>query len=217
MPLAALLAVKRRWHAVTGFCLAGAALAVISVGLVGWSGVMDYVKLVSWMDRVHYTIAPANMANIRGLAETASGFAPAVRPNLFIVPLISLALYAWAVFLWKGEWQPRSAAFDLAFSHTVVVSLLLSYHLYTHDLILLIIPLVIIFECVIRGRTRSPVALPGFLISLFVVYSSVPMIRLLKADQFAWAAIALFALALLLAIEIACTTEKDMRLMESLA
>jgi hypothetical protein len=201
-PLAALLLLKRRWGAVLGFGTAAVLLGMISLALVGWSGLTDYLRLLSWMDRSHYTIVPVRMANLRGLAETLSGFGPLGQMTSLAVLAICVVFYAWSVLLWKGDWEPKNPQFDLAFSHMVIASLLLSYHLYVHDLMLLVIPLVLMMNHVLSERTQAALVRPIFLILLPMFYCSLGALWLLKKDLFAWAAIALIALALVMAKEI---------------
>ncbi len=201
LPLGAFLFLKRRWGAVLGFGLMGCVLTMISLAIVGWSGVIDYLHLLSWMDRIHYAIVPANMANIRGLAEGLSGFSPASQTTNLVVLLICISLYGWSVLLWKGDWDPTQRCFDLAFSHMIVVSLLLSYHLNVHDLVLLVIPLVVMTNDVFL-TTQAALVRPAFLTLLLMFYCPFAALWLLKKDLFAWAAVALIALALVIAKEI---------------
>ncbi len=202
LPLAALLFLKRRWRAVLGFGLTACVLALISVAMVGGSGLIQYLHLLSWMDRTHYTIVPANMANIRGLAETLSGFSLASQTTDLIVAAICIFFYGWSVSLWKGDWDTEGRRFDLVFSHMVIVSLLLSYHLYVHDLILLVIPLVLMTNDVLTERTQATLVRPAFLALLLLFYCSFAALWLLKRELFAWMAVALIVLALVIAKEI---------------
>jgi len=154
LPLATLLFLKRRWRSVLGFGLTGCLLAMISLAIVGGSGPVEYLRLLSWMDQTHYTTLPSRMANIRGLAETLSGFVPPGQMINLIVLAICIPLYAWSVLLWKGDWDPNTPRFDLAFSHMMIATLLLSYHLYVHDLTLLVIPLLLMTNDVLSEKTQ---------------------------------------------------------------
>jgi len=182
---------------------------MISLAIVGWSGLIEYFRLLSWMDRTHYTIVPANMANIRGAAETLIGFGPASQTTNLVMLMIYISFYAWSVLLWKGDWDPNKPRFDLAFSHMIVASLLLSYHLYVHDLMLLVIPLVLMTNDVLLERTQAALVRPAFLVLLLVFYCSLAALWLLKKDLFAWASLALVGLALVLAKEISERNKRE--------
>lgn len=209
LPIAAFLLLKRRWRAVFGFGITASVLAVISLAIVGWGGVINYFNLLAWMDRTHYAIALGKMANLRGVVATLIRLNPSSQISNLIVLMISVCLFAWSVYLWKGEWEPTKPRFDLAFSHMTVVSLLLSYHLYVYDLILLVIPLVLVANYVLLEKAQSALVLPAFLVLLLGFYCSIAAIWLLKNDLFAWAVIALISLALVLAKEISERNKQD--------
>jgi hypothetical protein len=210
LPLAALLSLKRRWRAVFAFAATATVLALISFAIVGWTGFVNFFHLLSWLDRSNYTIFPASMANIRGLAEIFMGrLDSSFRLSNLLLLMIYVPLFAWAVVLWKGEWDPAKAVFDLGFCHLAVTALLLSHHLYVHDLMLLVIPLVLMLNYVLAGRTHAMSVRVGFLTLVLLFYCSIAGIWLLKQNLFAWVAVALLVFALIVAKEIQLTRKAE--------
>jgi hypothetical protein len=168
--------------------------------MIGWTGFAGFFQLISWMEQTHYTVQPASMANIRGLTALA-GLDSRLAGTTVILLTIYLGLFLWAVLLWKGEWKPARIQFDLAFAHLIVVSLLVSHHLYAHDLTLLLIPLALMFNHVSRGCSRALWAGRAFLVLLLLFYAPLAPMWLMRENLFAWVAAALIGLAVIIARE----------------
>ena len=141
LPTLLVLVMLKRWRVLTGFLAGSVALLVVSLAVVGRSGLESYARLIieasSWIERKG--IYPSQMHNLRaqfyvwfyqdhpGVANVLTGLASVV--------LLALLLRSW-----KGEWDPGSARFGLKFSLLVTVSLLVSPHLNLHDLSCLLLP-----------------------------------------------------------------------------
>ncbi len=135
-PMACFLLYKRCWRATTSFIVTGAALAGISIALVGWNGVRDYTGLLQLVDRLEYGIVPANMANIRGLLETV--FAPNRSLQSSAILLLSSALLLfWSLYCCTAYFDSSNQLFDIEFSLILAVTPLTSYYIYAQDLTLL--------------------------------------------------------------------------------
>jgi hypothetical protein len=200
LPIAAVLSVKCRLRAMLGFGITAFGLAAVSLAMIGWTGFAGFFQLISWMEQTHYTLQPASMANIRGLAALA-GLDSRLAGTTVILLTIYLGLFLWAVLLWKGEWKPARIQFELAFAHLIVVSLLVSHHLYPHDLTLLLIPLTLMFNHASNGCSRALWAGRAFLVLLLLFYAPLAPMWLMKENLFAWVAAALIGLAVIIARE----------------
>jgi hypothetical protein len=66
LPTAGALVVARRWHSLAVFTITGVILVAISLGMVGWQGVFDFVSILRSMEDYSFIIHPANMPNVRG-------------------------------------------------------------------------------------------------------------------------------------------------------
>jgi hypothetical protein len=208
LPIAILLLVKRRWCSVRAFVATGACLVALSSAMIGWRGVIAYVNLLSWMDQTHYTIYPRNMANVHGFVETLLGLShPGIVSNLLIAT-ISVALFIWCVGQWRGEWEPSDPLFDLRFSHLIVVTLLISYHAYAYDLILLTLPLVLSLRYVAMKASRSRLFVPPLLV-ISILFCFPLVIHVVDETHYlAWVSLWMFLLAVILSVEITGLCEK---------
>ena len=113
-----------------GKYMTGGALAVVSLAMVGQQGVFDLAAILKSMGNYTFVVRPALMPNVRGLSN-----ALALGGNFeatLTTAVISLALYALCLYIWRGKFDVGSSGFDLKFSLTLVTTVLISYHLYAH-------------------------------------------------------------------------------------
>lgn len=200
LPIALILAIKRRWSVVLPFVAVGGVLVGASIAMTGWPGAVQYVRLLSWMNQTHYTIEPLHMPNLRGLLEnfTSIGIPPGF---IFLMTAVASigALYS-SVRQWKSGGTMKDPLFDLSFSHAVITTLLVSYHLYVHDLSLLAIPLVTLLNHGMAEGRNAVMARNAILVALIVM--SLPVVSwLLTLRLMSWVAIGLSLLAVVLSRE----------------
>lgn len=148
VPIAVILAVRWGWRFVRGF--GGGAIAALGVSalLVGRHGVGMLVAL----------LRDGSLATNQGAAaQAASTVFPAQMPTLYSlvyvvtrgmqVPRVAfgvtmvLSAIVVAVCAWLARREERE---EVAFSVAVLCGLLVSYHLYLHDLTLLVLPLALL-------------------------------------------------------------------------
>lgn len=201
VPIAVVFALKRRWEVVLPFVGAGGFLVCISILMTGWSGALQYIRLLSWINQTHYAIDPLNMANLRGLFENLSHIMGIPRVILFVMTAAgSILTVYWSSLQWKEHGFSSNSMFDLFFSHLVATTLLASYHLYIHDLTLLLIPLVALLNHGMTERPGAAVARNAVLLALVVF--SVPWVSLFfPLRRMSWAALGLLAIAAILSYE----------------
>lgn len=206
LPLAVLLLVKRRWISVRAFIFTGLALVAVSSAMIGWSGVISYVKFLSWINRTHYAIYPGNMANVHGFVEAVLGFSHPGAVSSPLIGVISVALFIWCLSRWRGGWEPTDPLFDLRFSHLIVITLLISYHAYVYDLTLLALALVLS----LRFAAIKPATSTVFLAPLLMVSAAFcfPLVLHIVDDTklMAWVSLLIFFLAFILSIEITASS-----------
>lgn len=177
---------KRRWRFLAGF-LAGAALAVgISVWITGINGSRQYIQLLSLLS-AHPAVGYINlflMPNVRGFLLTLLAghgvtlrefniFSAAVSVLLLIVPLLTFC----------GE--ENSERFELWFGLNLTIALLVSPHLYWHDLTLLLLPTFLAANALLKGGMRMNFTLAAAIILTFLFAGAWPVwpayIEVLKA------------------------------------
>jgi glycosyl transferase family 87 len=154
LPFVAVFFVKRRWKTVVPFLIVAFLLGVVSLGLVGWGGVEDWVHLI-WRENQNLpigneftdrTIVPEAMGNLRGFLYAM--LAGRMSPGLLdlVVGACSAALLIWSFTKWTPEQVSSERGFELLLALNLIITLLVSYHLYMHDLALISLPILIVFS-----------------------------------------------------------------------
>jgi len=202
LPMAGALLVARRWNTVGVFSITGIILVVVSVGMVRWQGVLDFVSILRMMDRYSYIIFPANMPNIRGLLYDIFQTGNLESVLIPAAVAVSAVLFGLCMYLWRGEFDVLDPAFDLKFSLTIVTTVLISYHLYPHDLFPVALSLILIFRHV-NADDAIHGALPTvFFVLLLIVFLPIVPRYLIDAKSFGWGALPSLLLYVVLTHEI---------------
>jgi len=153
--MALVMLYRQRWRAILGLSVTGLLLLVISLLTVGINGIRSYLALTRQMGAWQgmYSLSPGPMSNVRGtvyrLGQLYQSWGGSqLSPTLLtaLTALLSALLLVLVLRVWRRSWDPASPAFDLQFSHAVIGSLLLSPHLYDHDLILLVLVGVLLYR-----------------------------------------------------------------------
>lgn len=196
VPIGVLFLLWRRWRFSLGFACSVAATVCASLWLTGRSQCLLYVRsLISMgvsstiIDQIKYGINPIQMANLRGLV---AGVAGPLLPHFwiqFITISISLAALLWAAVRGRAV-KCGTDALGLA----ITVATAVSYHLYIHDMSVLLIPVILMLDRFIdaestgdssgRSATRGSVvmfAAPAFMsvAPLHFYLVSVPLLAFL--------------------------------------
>ena len=144
VPLVLLLMFWKRRRVGAGFAVVAFLLALLSLALVGWNGLVEYPALVFQVVRSPGLgrVLPELMPNLRGLVEGWPLNIPAAALSCIVIAA-SVGLLAFA------GWKTRSAVprhFNVQFSLAVVVAVLIAWHTNGHDLSLLVLPLLLLAD-----------------------------------------------------------------------
>lgn len=152
LPVIAVVVLLRRWNMIAGFAVTAAALGGISAAVVGWGEVMNYPRRLLQISHMQAATAmnPKIMPNLRGVIASLAGDGDFAH---VLIALLSLALVAWVAWRWKAD--TRQPDFELGFGLTLVVAVMVSYHLMAHDLSVLLLPLLLAAEWLLRERARG--------------------------------------------------------------
>lgn len=202
LPLLGILFMHRRWTSILGFLSVGLLLAAISLAMVGPDGLMGLATL--WLPMINrgHVVWPELMTNLRGLIYVVlqpAGLTEA--PNVLTL-VFSVITYVTALQLWPRSAEEKGELFDLRFAAAVVMTALVSFHSYSYDGTLLVIPLIIMLNQILKVPGPSPVRhrlFLGLVIAWFVPW--VPNV-LLHAALLAWWALPLPIFFALIAVEI---------------
>jgi hypothetical protein len=202
LPMAGAFLVARRWHTLTVFIIMGAILTAVSLAMVGWKGVFDLVSILGSMHNYSYIIFPANMPNIRGLLYVllqAGNFEMLIG---VVTVVLSLGIYGLCLYLWRGEHDVLDPSFDMKFSLTIVSTVLIGYHLYSHDLFPLMLSLVLFFRYISSGSASNWAISRAFFFLMIILFLPVVPRYLIEIKSFGWGALPVLALYMLLGLEI---------------
>jgi hypothetical protein len=120
-----------------------------------------------------------------------------------VTVMLSLGIYGLCLYLWRGEYDVLDPGFDLKFSITIVSTVLIGYHLYSHDLFPLMLSLVLFFRYILSGSASDPVISRAFFLLLLILFFPVvPRYLLIEVKSFGWGAIPVLTLYVLLSLEI---------------
>ena len=202
LPLLGILFMHRRWASVLGFTSVGLLLAAISLVMVGQDGLMGLVRL--WLPMINrgHVVWPELMTNVRGLVYMILQPAGLTEATNALTVVFSVATYAATLQLWPPDAEEKDDLFDLRFAAAVVMTALVSFHSYSYDGTLLVIPLVIMLNHVLKASGPYPLRHRIFLALLIAWF--VPLVPnvLLRGALLAWWAVPLPILFAVIAIEI---------------
>jgi hypothetical protein len=150
IPLVLLYLLWKRWALVRGFACSGAAMLAISLWMVGVAGFSRYlhsllsssVGLSSGLE-TRLGIHPSAMTNLRGLFYGLFNS----RMSPFSVQIILVATSI-VVLVWAATRPP-------SFSLAITAAVLVSYHCFADDAILLLIPLSVWIGEFLRGIANN--------------------------------------------------------------
>lgn len=148
LPVMAVVLLRRRWRVVAGFAVTALTLAAVSVAVAGRQ-VLKYPQELLQISQAQGAAAmnPRVMPNLRGVVSSLAGEGHLAHA---LIALISLALVGLAAWKWKAA--PQQPGFALGFALTLAVAVMVSYHMMAHDLSVLLIPLLLAAEWLLRQR-----------------------------------------------------------------
>jgi hypothetical protein len=172
LPFAFILLLRRRWRVIGGFLVSAGAEFAASWALVGWKQLVFYPRYIWQIDRTLYTgvIIPEGMPNLRGLIM--GWHEPAVLHfwlQLTVI-LASAVLVIWGVRQWRTGELFDSDHWNTGFSIAMLVTFLVCYHGYAQDMSILLLPLLLIADRMLRQETAVELKISLFLMFLTPLY-----------------------------------------------
>jgi glycosyl transferase family 87 len=156
LPLALIFLFRAQIRVLAGFAISAIAVFIASVAAVGWHDTLNYPRYVWKLSQQHAigAITPVNMPNVRGLLD------PLFSGYHIVVPIVSVAVALFLSYLAARVWNrlsdnakiPDVVATDLGFSFAVIVTVLVSYHLYAYDATLALLPIIVLSGLVLSDR-----------------------------------------------------------------
>lgn len=131
VPMALIFVLRRQWRFVGGFAISAAALGIFSWASVGWSGLIDYARLLTRVGSNPHNISlgsAVDMPTLQGLAYALGGKHLGSTGLNVVVALLSIALLACVSLKWQ-----HGRDFDLMFAAALAASLLSGSHMFAQD------------------------------------------------------------------------------------
>jgi hypothetical protein len=201
LPLLGILALRRKWQCVIAFLTVALLLAAISLGMVGRNGLLGLLSLWSPMIHRGHVVWPELMTNLRGLIYITLNLLNVSALTNALTLIASVLVYTVTIRLWSGETR-RSELFDLSFALAIVATALVSFHLYSYDATMLIIPLIIMVNQVLKDPETHPAKERILFTVLFVLFFPLLPNLLLMTGLLAWWALPLPVLFGIIAVAV---------------
>ncbi len=153
LPFVFPLLLAGRKRLVLGFISMAAFLVAVSLAVAGWRGLVSYPNYVWFTERdlkYVWNMPHGNIANLRGMVRALFGALPPSLPNILLF-FASASLLAAVTYIWRKAWRSKAPCPPLAFAMGLVATVLLSYHIYVHDLSVLFLAILIVGEFLAGG------------------------------------------------------------------
>jgi hypothetical protein len=154
LPFVFPLVLLRRQKFLAGFFSVAVLLVLLGLFAIGWKGSLSY-PLYVWAGENNqsyvWNSSVGNVANVRGIVAS---LCPSTEPRLRIVLILlcSAILLAGITYAWRKAILPDAVCPELAFALGLVATVLLSYHIYVHDLSVLFLAALIVLEVLLSSR-----------------------------------------------------------------
>ena len=175
VPIVLLFVIWKRRRVALGFAAVAILLALVSLGLVGEEGLLFYPKYVMQVvSETKFGAVPTSLLpNLHGLVLGWPGPLSGTL-GMFLAALGSVMLFAFAAL--KGWASSQRGQFELQFSLAIVVSGLIAWQTNSHDLSLLVLPLVLIADYCLRPARPEPVSMSEALSRFALLLPVLPLL-----------------------------------------
>ncbi len=150
LPFALICLLRGKWRMMAGFASTALLLGVISIATVGFAGALAYLHLLLDIARhsanpAYATVRPWTMPTIQGsLGALLGNHVQSVWINTAVAVVSGLLLLLTARQWRRVDRSGSGAEQNLMFAAALVVSLVTSPHLYTHDLALMLLAILLV-------------------------------------------------------------------------
>lgn len=156
LPFALIFLFRRKWRFLGGFALCTSALMLISIAVMGWTGVIGYARFLFAIGAHPENVSlgsGVDMPTIHGFVFALTGGRLSGLALNVVAAALSIALLAWIASRW--ERAEDNSSFDLTFAAAVAVALLSGSHMFTHDFAPLVIPLFLVAAQLSQRKSQS--------------------------------------------------------------
>jgi hypothetical protein len=209
LPLAGILTVSGYWCAMLGFFATAVILATTSLAMVGWQGATGLFTIIVGMKNPTSIVDPESMTNLRGLSFVILNLFGLKSMTNTITTIASMIVYGCCLWLWKSRARTESPIFDLKYSLAIVATVLVSFHLYAHDAIILVIAAIILLNHVFTDRAGTMLVKLGSGFALLVLFMPFVPFYLTVKGGLGWGAFIIIVMFVFIACEIVSLTVRQ--------
>jgi hypothetical protein len=150
IPFAMVLWIAGRRRVLPGFAMSAIAVVLVSAGIVGWRGLLEYPRDLLALNQATGVglITPENQMNLRGLLIFVVGRIPYPGRIHWALAPVALAAIGYAGVLWRKAGDRFLAE---GFGLGLMAAIVTSYYAYEYDLLSLLVPLL-----AIRSSAETP-------------------------------------------------------------
>ncbi|MCL4369939.1 MAG: DUF2029 domain-containing protein [Chloroflexi bacterium] len=167
--------VKGRRRELAGMVGAGLAVAILSLAMVGFGGILSYLELLNRIGEFNppadSLVKPYAMINWRALLLALWPGIPDSLGSALMLGLGAATVLA-SLLAWRGEWNPASPRFPRQMLVAVLATLVASPHSHFHGTVLLLAPLSMALARPMPGavlsRAWGPMLALGYLLALLI-------------------------------------------------
>jgi hypothetical protein len=168
-----MLIVGRRLRILVGFGAGAAALAAVSLAVVGWRGCADYVAMLRHFGTMatgsRNAFLLSDYVDINSFVRMASGGGG--QWALAVVAVVTAGILPWLIKLWRAGGREGDAKWGLTWAATLTWTMLLNVYVAPYDTSIVVLGMVLTAGALHRS---SQGAMPGALQILFVLLYVVP-------------------------------------------
>jgi hypothetical protein len=138
----------KRASVLKAFIAVAVLLTLIGATVVGWQGLYNYPGYIVGLEhnaKLHPLVSSEGTASLYGLISEMVGSGHSGL-NVTVTLVLSVALLAISAAVCRRGRQSGAQYLNLAFAANVLIALLLGYHIWIHDLSLLILALLLVLE-----------------------------------------------------------------------
>jgi hypothetical protein len=159
VPIAIMLWLGGRARILTGFVPGAAALVALSCAISGVNVLSTYPAYLLDSNRATGVgvVTAQSMPNFRGLLSAFLGHAPYPGPMHWLLLPVAVAAIVLTARVWKPVINAGFRGLALGYCLTLLAAILTSYYVYSYDMTLLIIPLLLLSGPFLDQPTLSPV------------------------------------------------------------
>jgi hypothetical protein len=206
LPIAGLLFMQRCRPAILGFCVTAAVILGVCFAMVGGSGLAQLLSLWLPMTGRGNYVWPELMVNLRGLSHLFLEYGNVAGATNIATLLTSGLVYYLSWRLWN---EKPKGNLELRYSLAVLTTALVSFHLYSYDTMLLVLPLILTLNYVLKRSWHS--AHQQAVLLAIIIFMFLPLVPniLVKAWALAWWTVPVLSMYGLLAWELAKMTVSE--------